>query len=77
LDSQPPLSWSDVVIAALVDDRSIAVIALQHVHWCDKSRVDLIAISKHLEGMPEDIRPLLVVDGTQSIGALPFNLKGL
>ena len=77
LDPQPPLSWSDVVIAALVDDRSIAVIALPHVHWCDGSRVDLIAISKHLERMPEDTRPLLVVDGTQSIGALPFNLKGL
>ena len=77
LDPQPPLSWSDAVIAALVDDQSIAVIALPPVHWCDGSIVDLVAISKHLERMPEDDRPLLVVDGTQSIGALPFNLKGL
>lgn len=77
LDPQPPVSWSDAVIAALVDDRSIAVVALPHVHWCDGSTVDLVAISKHLEAMSEDDRPLLVVDGTQSIGALPFNLKGL
>jgi len=76
LDPQSPVSWSDAVIAALVDDRSIAVLALPPVHWCDGSTVDLIAISKHLEGMREDGRPLLVVDGTQSIGALPFNLRG-
>jgi len=47
-----------------------AVVALGHVHWTDGTRFDLEAIGARAR----DVGAALVVDGTQSIGALPFSV---
>jgi len=52
-------------------DENTAVAALGHVHWADGTLFDLEAISEkvHRSG------GYLIIDGTQSIGALPFDVQ--
>lgn len=47
-----------------------AVVALGHVHWTDGTRFDLDAIGARAR----EVGAALVIDGTQSIGALPFDV---
>jgi selenocysteine lyase/cysteine desulfurase len=47
-----------------------AVVALGHVHWTDGTRFDLEAIGARAR----EVGAALVIDGTQSIGALPFDV---
>ncbi len=60
-------SWSDLVLNAI--DHNTQVVNISHVHWADGSLFDLAAIAEkvHAHG------GYLIVDGTQSIGALPFD----
>lgn len=51
-------------------DASTALVALPHVHWADGTRFDLAAIAARARA----VGAALVVDGTQSIGALPFDM---
>ncbi|MFT6810624.1 MAG: selenocysteine lyase/cysteine desulfurase [Saprospiraceae bacterium] len=62
-------SWSDLVLNAI--DRNTQVVNISHIHWVDGSLFDLKAIAEkvHTHG------GYLIVDGTQSIGALPFDLN--
>lgn len=70
----PSASWATNIIAN-IDDR-VAVLALPNVHWCDGTLVDLEAISIYIHQHFSDVdRPLLIIDGTQSIGALPFDVQ--
>lgn len=46
------------------------VVALGHVHWADGTLFDLRAIRKR----SREVGALLVIDGTQSVGALPFDV---
>jgi selenocysteine lyase/cysteine desulfurase len=46
------------------------LVALGHVHWADGTRFDLEAIRKRTR----EVGALLVIDGTQSVGALPFDI---
>eukprot|EP01032_Pedospumella_encystans_P022196 gene22196-25153_t len=66
------LSWTEAVLGAI--DGSVAVVALPMVHWCNGALMDLKAISTRLDQIPKESRPLLVVDGTQSLGALPLSV---
>jgi selenocysteine lyase/cysteine desulfurase len=61
-------AWSDAIVAAI--DEATCIVALPHVHWTDGTRFDLerIAERARLAGAA------LVIDGTQSIGALDFAL---
>lgn len=61
--------WNARVLEAI--DRRTAVVALPHVHWADGTRFDLIAIGR----AARDAGAALVVDGTQSVGALPFDVR--
>jgi selenocysteine lyase/cysteine desulfurase len=72
LDTCSAADWADAIILAI--DDSISVIAIPNVHWCDGSYIDLEKISAHLATLPAATRPLLIVDGTQSIGALDFDV---
>lgn len=71
--SDPDANWTRSILNAL--DSTVAVLALPHVHWCNGSYIDLAAISNHLQTLPADSRPLLIVDGTQSVGALEFDIS--
>ncbi len=64
----PAAEWSGRVMEAV--DRDTAVVALPHVHWTDGTLFDLEAIGARAR----EVGAALVVDGTQSVGALPFDV---
>ena len=63
--------WNQEILKAI--NPKTAVVAMAHVHWADGTLFDLETIRevtlKH--------RALLIIDGTQSVGALPFSVKAL
>jgi selenocysteine lyase/cysteine desulfurase len=63
--------WNENVLEAITPDT--AIVALGHVHWTDGTRFDLEAIGQRAR----DVGAALVIDGTQSIGALPFDVQKL
>ncbi len=62
-------SWTDDVIAAI--DNNCAVAALPEVHWTDGYRLNLKDISRHCRSNGT----ALVLDLTQSLGAVPFSVE--
>ena len=62
-------AWNEAVLGAI--DERCAVVALPHVHWTDGTRFDLERIGEQARA----VGAALVVDGTQSIGALPFDVQ--
>jgi selenocysteine lyase/cysteine desulfurase len=60
-------AWNDAVVAAIAD--RTAIVALPHVHWTDGTRFDLERIGTRAR----ETGAALIIDGTQSIGAMPFN----
>jgi selenocysteine lyase/cysteine desulfurase len=64
-------SWTEAVLAAL--DERVAIAALPNVHWTDGSYLDLAAISQRLRS----IGAALVVDASQSLGAMPFDFSAV
>lgn len=63
--------WNERILAA-IDERT-ALVTLGHVHWADGTRFDLKAIRQRAAS----VGAWLVVDGTQSVGALPFDVQEL
>lgn len=59
---------SDAVLTA-IDERT-AVVAVPHCHWMDGTRLDLVAIGARCR----QVGAALVVDGCQSIGAMPLDV---
>jgi len=64
-------SWSDAMLAAIGPKTSI--VACPQVHWADGGILDLAAISQaaRLQGAA------LVLDLTQSLGVLPFDMEAI
>ena len=58
--------WTRAILERL-DDR-VAIAALPHCHWTDGGIIDLEAVGEHCRAAGS----ALVLDITQSIGALPF-----
>lgn len=67
------ISWFDAIIEQLDEDVSVIVVPV--VHWCDGSLIELEKLSDYLSEIPLEHRPFLIVDGTQSIGAMPFDVQ--
>ena len=61
-------AWNERLLEAI--DARTAVVAVPHVHWADGTRFDLEAIGQRVR----EAGAALVVDGTQSVGALPFDV---
>jgi selenocysteine lyase/cysteine desulfurase len=61
-------AWSEALLSAI--DADTAVVALPQVHWTDGTRFDLEAVGRRAR----EVGAALVIDGTQSIGAMPFDL---
>ncbi len=59
-------SWNEAILEAI--DPDTAMVAMGHVHWADGTLYDLRAIRQK----SREAGALLVIDGTQSVGALPF-----
>lgn len=74
----PPLSakgrgeaWNTALLEAI--DGDTAVVAVPHVHWTDGTLFDLEAVGERAR----EVGAAFVVDGTQSVGALPFDVAVL
>ena len=63
--------WNERLLAAI--DGSTAVVAVPHVHWTDGTRFDLVEVGRRCR----EVGAALIVDGTQSIGALPFDVEAI
>ena len=61
--------WNQSILEAI--NTRTAVVAVPHVHWADGTKFDLLAIRQ--KSKKHDA--LLIVDGTQSIGAMDFSVK--
>jgi selenocysteine lyase/cysteine desulfurase len=61
--------WNERLLEAV--DTATAVVAVPHVHWTDGTRFDLVALGQRCR----EVGAALVVDGTQSVGALPFDVR--
>lgn len=62
-------AWNEAILNAI--DSSTAVVAMSHVHWADGTKFDLEAIRKKTS----EVGAKLIIDGTQSVGALPFDVQ--
>lgn len=60
--------WNENILEA-IDNQTVAV-AVPHVHWTDGTKFDLVSIRHRAT----EVGAALIVDGTQSVGALPFDV---
>ncbi len=60
--------WNERILEAINSDTK--VVAICHTHWADGTKFNLAAIRKRTR----EVDALLIIDGTQSIGALPFDV---
>ncbi|MEL6917186.1 MAG: aminotransferase class V-fold PLP-dependent enzyme [Bacteroidota bacterium] len=63
--------WNQAILEAI--DTRTAAVAMAHVHWADGTLFDL----KKIREKTKKVQSLLIIDGTQSVGALPFSVKEL
>jgi selenocysteine lyase/cysteine desulfurase len=64
-------AWNEALLEAI--DSSTSVVAVPHYHWMDGTRFDLETVGKRAR----DVGAALVVDGTQSVGAAPFDVTAV
>ena len=64
-------SWTDAVLAAL--DERVRVISVPNVRWTDGGLIDLRLVGARAR----ELGALFVVDVTQSLGAMPFELSSV
>jgi selenocysteine lyase/cysteine desulfurase len=63
--------WNDRILEAI--GRDTAIVALPQVHWADGTLFDLERIGARCR----DVGASLVVDGTQSVGAMSFDVESV
>jgi selenocysteine lyase/cysteine desulfurase len=63
--------WNQNILEA-INERT-KVVALGHVHWADGTKFDL----REIRSRTRKVGALLIVDGTQSVGALPFDVRSI
>lgn len=61
--------WNERLLDAI--DANTRMVAIGNVHWADGTKFDLMNIRKRTR----DVGALLVIDGSQSVGALPFDVQ--
>ena len=61
--------WNERLLDA-IDERT-RLVSVAHFHWSDGTRFDLVALRQRTR----DVGSWLVVDGTQSVGAFPFDVQ--
>ena len=62
-------AWNEALVDA-IDERT-AIVAIPHVHWTDGTRFDVERIAARARSFGAAV----VIDGTQSVGALPFDVQ--
>jgi selenocysteine lyase/cysteine desulfurase len=62
-------NWNTKILEAInADTRAVAI---AHTHWADGTKFDLEAIRKRTK----EVNALLIIDGTQSVGVLSFDVQ--
>jgi selenocysteine lyase/cysteine desulfurase len=61
-------NWTKAIIDKL--DEKVRVVAVSTCHWTNGARIDLITLSKACR----NLCCILVIDATQSLGAMPFSI---
>ena len=64
-------TWTEAVLEVL--DERISVVSVPNVHWTDGALVDLAAVGARCR----QVGARLVVDGSQSIGAMPLDVAAI
>jgi selenocysteine lyase/cysteine desulfurase len=63
--------WNERILDSI--NAKTRMVAMGNVHWADGTLFDLSAIRKRTN----EVGALLIIDGTQSVGALPFDVQRL
>lgn len=63
--------WTGALLAAI--DEDTAVVACGHCHWTDGGLIDLVRVGRRCR----EVGAALVVDGTQSVGVMPFSVDNI
>ncbi len=63
--------WNNRILEAI--DENTLMVAMANIHWTDGTLFDLEAIGKRTR----EVGAWFVIDGTQSVGALPFDVQQL
>lgn len=63
--------WTTAILAS-IDERT-AIVALPHCHWTDGGLLDLARIGARVR----EVGAALVIDATQSVGALPLDVAAV
>lgn len=71
VDREPGQSWAEAVLEKL--DERVSVVAVPNVHWTDGALIELGRIAP----VVHDAGAALVIDASQSLGALPLDLDEL
>lgn len=71
INRPPDGDWTQAILDRL--DRRVAITALPHCHWTDGGIIDLETVSESCRA----VNSALVLDITQSIGALPFDVSSI
>jgi selenocysteine lyase/cysteine desulfurase len=61
--------WNERILSSI--DTKTKVVAVGHVHWADGTKFDLKAIRQRTK----EVGAYLIIDGSQSVGALPFDVQ--
>jgi len=61
--------WNENILKAIT--KKTAVVAMAQVHWADGTLFDL----KTIRQKTKSVHAMLIIDGTQSIGAFPFSIQ--
>ncbi len=61
--------WNEALVGAI--DADTALVAVEPVHWTDGTRFDLERIGARCR----EVGAAFVVDGTQTVGAMPFDVQ--
>lgn len=69
--SERAKKWNESIIEAI--DEQTAIVAMPHVHWADGTTYDLVNIRNRCD----KVGAKLIIDGTQSVGALPFSVRNI
>ena len=62
-------TWNHRILESI--NKDTVLVSIEHVHWANGTKFDLENIGKRCR----EVGALFVIDGTQSVGALPFDVQ--
>jgi selenocysteine lyase/cysteine desulfurase len=63
--------WNQHILEAI--DENTRLVTIGHIHWANGTKFDL----KRISARAHEVGALLVIDGTQSVGAMPIDVQDM